>query len=352
MTKRIYPLILLIIVATLLIACDVDEVEETPTVDIPVEPSATPAGYPGPSVDDGYPEPGSASGYPAPQQLPELPSVPLGEARFPGVVAFHSEQAGAGLQLYLFDGRDGSVTPLTGGVTQGYEPSWSQDCRSVIYVQQTGGDIVDLYTTNLDTNVALPFFDAAVNEILEWSPVWSPLGDRVAYQTNTDAKINICLADAAGLQFECLVRGAFDNADPAFSPDGNELIFVSNRDGDWEIYVTGADGRGDVRQLTNNNFADLNPEYSQDGSLIIFDSDAAATLDIYRMRADGSEVTRLTSLIENEREPEWIGSDLIVFSSNEDGDYDLYLMSADGEDLRQITDYVGKDGGAAWCPAE
>lgn len=359
MTKSICTLILLILIASSLIACGSDETVVTPTAVISAEPVATLASYPGPEVDggypgpdSGYPGPDSGSGYPAPQAPPKLPIVPLGEARFPGKVAFHSEQAGAGLQLYLFDGQDGSVTPVTGGVTQGYEPSWSQDCRSLIYVQQTGGDIVDLYTTSLETYEALPFFNTVADEILDWSPVWSPQGDRIAYQTNPGARINICLADSSGLQFECLERGAFDNADPAFSPDGKELIFVSNRDGDWEIYITGADGRGDVRQLTNNNYSDLNPEYSPDGRFIIFDSDAAVTLDIYRMLADGSETTRLTDLIENEREPEWIGSDLIVFSSSEDGDYDLYLMSADGNDLRQITDYTGKDGGAAWCPSE
>ena len=84
----------------------------------------------------------------------------------------------------------------------------------------------------------------------------------------------------------------------------------------------------------------------------MFASDATATFDIYRMRPDGSEVTRLTNLIEDEKEPEWVGDDLIVFSSNEDSDYDLYIMSADGDNLRQITNYVGKDGGANWCQSE
>lgn len=351
MTKHYGILIFLVIMASSLVACNEDGTAIKPTAEILEEPISTTSSYPGPA-ESGYPGPAGDNGYPAPQQPTKLPSVQLGEARFPGKLAFHSEQAGAGFQVYLFDGQDGTVTPITGGVTQGYEPTWARDCRTLIYSQQTGATIVDLYRTSLDTYEALPFFKMTKDDTLDWSAVWSPQGDRVAYQTNLDAKINICLADASGADLGCLERQGYDNANPAFSPDGEELIFVSNRDGDWEIYVTGADGSGNVRQLTDNNYSDRNPEFSPDGRFIIFDSDAAATYDIYRMQADGTEVTRLTELIESEREPEWIGNDLIVFSSNEDGDHDLYLMSSEGKNLRQITDYIGKDGGATWCPTE
>jgi TolB protein len=352
MTKRYCILIPFLITTIALGACNDDETTEEPTGEILVGATLTSRTYPGPVIDSGYPGQVVDSGYPAPQQPTKLPSVPPGDARFPGKLAFHSEQAGGGLQVYLFDGQDGSVTPVTGGVTQGYEPTWSQDCQSLIYTQQIGAEIVDLYITHLETREALPFLETARNDTLDWSAVWSPQGDLVAYLSNPGAKINICLADGTGADLGCQDRQTYDNANPAFSPDGEEMVFVSNRDGDWEIYVTGVDGNGVERQLTDNSYSDLNPKFSPDGKYIVFASDATATFDIYRMRPDGSEVTRLTNLIENEKEPEWIGDDLIVFSSNEDSDYDLYIMSADGDNLRQITNYVGKDGGANWCHSE
>ncbi len=358
---RFYTLLTLLLAAISMAACGGDETAETPTAEVLAQPATIQSSYPSPADEVGYPGPTDASGYPDPaassgsavtEPGSAIPMIPLGEARFPGKVAFHSEQAGAGLQVYVFDGLDGSVTPLTGGVTQAYEPSWNQDCRSLIYTQQVGGTSVDLFTTSIDTYEALPFFGSTTEELLEWMPVWSPQGDRVVYQANPGGRIDICFADASGAALECLGGQGYDNADPVFSPDGKEILFASNRDGDWEIYSATVDGEGELRQLTNNNHSDLNPAFSPDGRFIVFESDATATYDIYRMKADGSDITRLTGLLENEREPEYIASNLIVFSSNEDGDYDLYLMDADGEDIRQITDYKGKDGGAVWCLSE
>ena len=339
-----------VLLVTIAASCQADEFTESPTAERVEAPTETTRSYPGPEQQAGYPGPSSESGYPGPagEVRAEVAKVPLGEARFPGQLAFHSEQAGAGLQLYLFDGQDGTVSPITGGVTQAYEPSWNQDCTTIVYTQQSGANSIDLYTTSLDTFEAFPFLEAITDDLFEWTPAWTPEGDRIAYQVNPNARMDICFADASGLILNCIEEG-LDNADPAFSPDGRQMAFVSNRDGDWEIFSISADGTGAARQLTHNDATDLNPTFSPDGSFILFESNVAATHDIYSMRADGTELTRLTDMIENEREPEWIGEDLIVFSSNEDGDYDLYLMEADGANIRQITDYEGKDGGAAWC---
>ena len=47
---------------------------------------------------------------------------------------------------------------------------------------------------------------------------------------------------------------------PVWSPDGTRIAFDSTRDGDYEIYVIGADGT-DLRQLTNNTHADYLPDW-------------------------------------------------------------------------------------------
>ncbi len=52
--------------------------------------------------------------------------------------------------------------------------------------------------------------------------------------------------------------------DPAWSPDGKRIAFVSDRDGNFEIYVMKADGTGQAR-LTTNSAADSNPAWSRDG---------------------------------------------------------------------------------------
>ena len=48
---------------------------------------------------------------------------------------------------------------------------------------------------------------------------------------------------------------------PAWSPDGKQLAFASDRDGDYELYVMSVDG-SNVRQLTDNDVNDYAPAWS------------------------------------------------------------------------------------------
>ncbi|MEQ8673934.1 MAG: protein kinase [Aggregatilineales bacterium] len=81
---------------------------------------------------------------------------------------------------------------------------------------------------------------------------------------------------------------------PIPSPDGQQIAFQSNRDGDFDIYVMDIDG-SNIRRLTNNDFLDRLPAWSPDGEWIVYSADTFDddNLDIYRIRADGSGVPEL-----------------------------------------------------------
>ena len=74
--------------------------------------------------------------------------------------------------------------------------------------------------------------------------------------------------------------------DASFSPDGSEILFAANHDGDLEIFVVGADGT-DQRQLTDNGGQDFFPSWSPDGDTIVFSSDRSGAVELYLMDADG-----------------------------------------------------------------
>ena len=74
--------------------------------------------------------------------------------------------------------------------------------------------------------------------------------------------------------------------DASFSPDGSQILFAANHDGDLEIYVMGADG-SDRRQLTDNGGQDFFPSWSPDGNTIVFSSDRSGAVELYLMDADG-----------------------------------------------------------------
>ena len=130
------------------------------------------------------------------------------------------------------------------------------------------------------------------------------------------------------------------------------LAFVSDRDGNSEIYLANADGTS-VRRLTNYAGADVQPAWSPDGKRIAFVSDRGGLgPDIYIMDADGSNVVRRTEGGLNSA-PSWSPDGTrIAFSGLRGGQLRILVMSVDG-DWRNPTP-VGHDRGwnmfPAWSP--
>ena len=76
---------------------------------------------------------------------------------------------------------------------------------------------------------------------------------------------------------------------PVWSPDGKAIAFVSDRDGDWEIYRVDPDKPQPMR-LTSKPGLDAFPIWSPDGRRIAFESyRSGVDTDIYTMNADGSD---------------------------------------------------------------
>jgi Tol biopolymer transport system component len=116
-----------------------------------------------------------------------------------------------------------------------------------------------------------------------------------------------------------------------------------------------ADGKNATR-LTNNPAKDISPDWSPDGSQIIFSSDRAGNYDIYVMSAEGEQVdlNQLTDAAFDELDAS-ISSDgtQILFMENEKGTaYKLSMMSIDGKLRTRLTD--DKDviaySAGAWAP--
>ena len=79
---------------------------------------------------------------------------------------------------------------------------------------------------------------------------------------------------------------------PTWSPDGKQIAFSSDTDGDFEILLMNVDGSA-VRQLTNNREVDLYPLWSPDGTQVVFLSRRDGNLEMLSVDVDGSEVTEL-----------------------------------------------------------
>ena len=90
-------------------------------------------------------------------------------------------------------------------------------------------------------------------------------------------------------------------------PSGEKIIkiaFVSERDGNEEIYTMNPDGTEHVR-LTDNQASDIYPTWSPDGEKIAFCSNRDGNYEIYVMNADGTEEVNLTDNPETDRYPSY-----------------------------------------------
>jgi len=96
---------------------------------------------------------------------------------------------------------------------------------------------------------------------------------------------------------------------PVWSPDGSKIVFTSQRDNNFEIYVMNADGSNQTR-MTDNAARDMEPSWSPDGSLIIFNSNRSGNHEIYIMKiSENLEPGDIIKLTEDETEddhPVWM----------------------------------------------
>ena len=88
------------------------------------------------------------------------------------------------------------------------------------------------------------------------------------------------------------------------APETSKIVFVSNCDGNREIYTMNPDGSQQVR-LTQNFALDLHPTWSPTGEEILFVSDRDGVWDLYLMDADGSNVRRVFKKAAHREYPTW-----------------------------------------------
>lgn len=128
---------------------------------------------------------------------------------------------------------------------------------------------------------------------------------------------------------------------PAWSPGWTHLAFQNNQGGDWEIYRTPADC-GELpagpnaaaavncvaTRLTDSAGDDLLPAWSPDGHRIAFVSQRDGNPEIYVMLADGTQQTRLTYAPGGDWRPAWLpDSRHLVFTSDRSGSNDIFLVT-------------------------
>ena len=175
---------------------------------------------------------------------------------------------------------------------------------------------------------------------------------RLAFGMSIDGNVDIYSAVPNGAALRQLTTSPSFDACPAYSPNGRQIAYCSNRGGTFEIWQMDQNGKRQ-RQVTDLGFA-LWPDYSPNGSRIAFEGHGPndPNTEIYTANSDGSDLRQLTSAAGNNTYPAWSpdGSS-IVFESDRTGVPQVWEMNADGSGQTQLTfDNVPKDQVPDWSP--
>ena len=260
-------------------------------------------------------------------------------------------------EIYVLDPDGGAPLQLTDNDDIDANPDWSPDGSQLVFTSDRDGDL-EIYVMNADGSETVQLtHDDVDNGAADWSPdgKWIVFD---GFDAEGVLQVYTMAVDRAGTPAAQLTTGAA-NGKPVWSPDGERIAFLSLRDGTvradggpvgQEIYVMAADGSDQVN-LTNDASGDVLAAWSADGTQITFVSDRSGNREIYTMAADGSDVVRLTHSPGADSNPTWAHDDTeILFTSNRDGDLDVYAMNPDGSDARNLTHHPAFDFVPDWTP--
>lgn len=262
---------------------------------------------------------------------------------------FVSQRNGAA-ELYLIDLNTRQVSQLTNTGRGHLTPAISSN-RSIVFASREGsnyeifsGTLGSAIRTRRPTMVGVNRL--TVNTEDETAATTTRDGVWVSFLSGKGIEI----MTAGGMERRVIVPASELSTDfaPSISPDGSRVAFVSNRGGEYEVWMY-SKANGELSQLTRNAKVVGGLSWSADGQQIVFNTTATVgeTSGIAMANAETGSFRVLTD------KGDFNGSlsvrgDRMLFTSTRDGDAEIYLLNVGSGSVERLTFNSGMDDGAVF----
>ncbi|MEP6880671.1 MAG: thrombospondin type 3 repeat-containing protein [Dokdonella sp.] len=221
-------------------------------------------------------------------------------------IVFASNRTGNNQEIHIMNADGSDVTQLTTLAGSDEQPAISPDGNQVVFVSLQNPHQYSLWTMDADGGNLIRIVDGTNFLRQNEDPVYSPDGARIAFTSRRGTSINntnqdIYTAAVDGTDEHRLTTDSANDMQPAFSPDGGSIVFISAHDGsaqNGEIYTMRVDG-SNLRRVTNTLFREIQPTFSPDGLHIVFSANSTGSLQLYAINRDGSGLRQITDTINN-----------------------------------------------------
>jgi Tol biopolymer transport system component len=253
-----------------------------------------------------------------------------------GPIAFTSNRDGDD-EIFTVEYYGANLSQLTQNTNvSDTHAAWSADGLKIGFSSTRNDPLYDIYVMDADGgNQTL--LAASASE--DWEPAFSPDGTQLAFGSNRDGDFDVFAVDANGGNLQQLTNAPDIDRHAVYSPDGGKIAFRAGRDGNGEVYVMDADGSNETNLSNYPSAFDSRPAWSPDGSKVAFNTIRDGNSEIYVMNADGSNQLRLTNHPAADDTPAWSpdGTMIAFVSTRDGGDADIFVMNADGSNPNNLT---------------